>query len=201
MNTGTKLTKAGQLNHLKTLDDVVTDYKQRFKFHAGVERSEGHHDPVIDFCREANDINLVIRRAVDGRRRDGKMFSEGSCIDRKSKQKLLAKLCRIASQLHNCTDFDSIYDLVREHRVKGIGNLTTYNVAARIAAWKGLLPEKYLYVHAGPLKGWKALTRASGIVYRVPAEQLPKALTKLPLHKVEDLLCEYSEFLHPGLLT
>ena len=200
MNVGTQLTKAGALAKLKTLEDVVQDYRDRFDYHAGHERSEGHHDPVIDFCREADTIALVIRRAVDGRRRDGKMFSEGSCIETAAKVKFTTRLLKRASWLHNCTYFDAVYDIVREEKVKGIGNLTIYNVAARIAAWKGLHPEHHLYIHAGPLKGWKALTGMKGNDYRVAVELLPKALHKLPMHKVEDLLCEYREFLHPGLL-
>src|SRR6516162_8138752 len=83
VNVGTRLTKTGALAHLKTLDDVVEDYIQRFqtKFEdEDLNHSRGHDDPLVDFWREAPTLETAIRRACDGRRRDGKLFQKGSCV-------------------------------------------------------------------------------------------------------------------------
>jgi hypothetical protein len=201
MNVGTQLTKSGALIHLKTLEDVVADYKVRFNYKAGIERSAGHHDPVVDFCREAEDPATCIKRAVDGRRKDGKLFSEGSCIRTKSKEKMTRTLLKKISALDKCRDFEQVYAIVEEAAPWGIGNLTVYNTTARIAAYYSIHPEEFLYVHAGPLKGWKALTGLRNNPHRVSVLSLPKPLRKLPMHRVEDLLCEYNELLHPGMIN
>jgi hypothetical protein len=200
MNVGTQLTKSGALAHLTTLEAVVADFNTRFNYKASVERSAGHHDPVVDFCREARDFSTCIRRAVDGKRKDGKMFSEGSCIRASSKVVMTDNLLKVRARLQKCKSFEAIYDLVKASAPWGIGNLTIYNVSARLAIYMGIHPEAFLYVHAGPLRGWKALTGTRKNLFRVPVEDIPKALRKLPLHRVEDLLCEYNELLHPGMI-
>jgi hypothetical protein len=201
MNTGTQLTKSGELGHLKTLEQVVADFRVRFNYKRGVERSEGHHDPVVDVCIEAPNLTQAIELAVDGRRRDGKMFSEGSCIRASSKKKMTQALLRAKDKLRACRDFEAVYEIVRTSAKWGIGKLTIYNVTARVAAHMGIHPEAFLYVHSGPLRGWKALTGTKANPHRVPVEQLPKALRRLPVHRVEDLLCEYNELLHPGMIN
>lgn len=200
MNVGTRQTRSGSLDHIKTLADLVAEFEVSFNYKAGVERSEGSHDPVVDYCKEAATLSTAIARAVDGKRRDGKMFSEGSCIAKEAKSEFFSKLLSRVGKIAKAKDFDVLHDLVQSLAVKGIGNLTVYNVTARIAAWKGLEPVNFVYVHAGPLKGWKRLSNSKGNPVRVPVKQLPPELRKLSPHRVEDFLCEYSEFLHPGLI-
>jgi hypothetical protein len=206
MNTGTRLTKQGQLAHLKTLSDVVAEYEKLFQFDGSYqhksERSVGHHDPVIDVCKEATGLEDCVVKAVDGKTKLGKTFSEGSCVRTSSKLAFADKLIDkpYLYLLEKATNFEQVYDLVRNAKPWGIGNLTVYNVAARIAAYKGIHPEKFLYLHAGPLQGWKRLTGCKGNPYRVPVEEVPKALRALPIHRIEDSLCEMRDFLHPGLL-
>jgi hypothetical protein len=204
LNDGTRLTKAGKLRHLKTLEDVVKDYFSRPAFvYSGDDpnRSEGHHDPLIDYCKECKTLEEVIARAVAGLRRDGKVFSEGSCLRASSKRNMAKRMLKNKARLRAALgDFDALYDVVKELAPWGIGATTVYNVTCRIAAWKNTHPRLYLYVHAGPLKGWKALTGAKGSVYRVPVDQLPRPFRRVPLHKLEDLLCEYRDLLHPGMI-
>lgn len=201
MNLGTKMTRAGKLAHVATLDDVVDEYLLHFKFEAGAERSAGHHDPLIDFCREAPDLETAIRRAVDGRRRDGKMFSEGSCVRASSKEEFARELVGSQDALRaRSDDFDLLHDLVRFHAPWGIGTLTVYNVTARIAAYFGTHPERHIYVHAGPLKGWKRLTGTRGNPYRVPLTDVPAPLLRLKPYQIEDLLCEFRDLLHPEMM-
>lgn len=206
MNTGTQMTKSGQLAHCKTLSDLVREYNRLFQFDGNYqhksERSVGHHDPVIDVCKEASSLHDCIVKAVDGKTKQGKTFSEGSCV-RTSSKMLLAEALTKQPYLGHLTlarDFERIYDLVREAKPWGIGSLTVYNVAARIAAYKDIHPEKFLYLHAGPLVGWKRLTGCKVSPYRVPIEEVPEALRVLPMHKLEDFFCEFRNFLHPWLL-
>lgn len=208
MNTGTRLTKQGRFSSLSTLSEVVSAYQELFDFReAGENHGVDTHDPVLDWCREASSIRKCIKRAVEGRRRDGKMFSEGSCIRESSKENLEINLLHysVLPALLYAQTFEDVYNKVRSSAPWGIGDLTIYNVANRIAAYLEIKPEAYLYIHAGPLKGWKALMGRSwkgtnGETFRVPWEAVPEPLRVLPPHRVEDFLCEMRDVLHPGLL-
>jgi len=199
MNVGTKATREGHLAHLQTLRDIVADYRKRFRYTSGAERSEGHHDPVVDFAKEAPDLRTAISRAVAGRRRDGKMFSEDSMVRASSKAELEAKLQRRHNALLDAMDFEALHDFIQSQAPWGCGRLIVYNVAARIGAFFRIEPEDYVYLHAGPLRAWKKLTGSRSSPVRVPVAELPRALRALPPHQIEDLLCEYRDLLHPEM--
>jgi hypothetical protein len=200
MNVGTQLTKSGALAHLKTLDDVVEDYKVRFSFsQASARNSVGHDDPVVDYCKEAPNLATAIGRACDGRRHDGKLFKKGSCVRTESKKELANKLRAKIETLRNAKDFEHIYGVVEATQVWGIGRMSVYAIAERIGAYLGIKPKAYLYLHAGPLEGWKRLMGYEPANGRVAVSVLPKPFRTIELYHVENLLCEYRELLHPGM--
>jgi hypothetical protein len=194
------MTKRGALDHIATLDQAVDFYLKAFDFSKpGANHSVGHDDPVVDFCRKAEDLPEAIWRACDGRREDGKMFSKGSCVRTKSKRELYERLLEVG--VSNATDFDQLYDMIDHCRPWGIGDMYIYTVTERVGAYLGLKPEFNLYLHAGPLVGWKRLTGRRERRHRVPFDEVPAALRRLPNYHVENFLCELRDFLHPGLIT
>jgi hypothetical protein len=152
-------------------------------------------------CKEERDLGKVIKMAIDGRRRDGKVFSEGSCIRWSSKEKFTTELLARRKAVAKATSFEEVYAVVKEAAPWGIGPTTWYNVTNRIAAHLGFGPKEFLYVHAGPLQAWKRLTGKRPRDHRIPVTELPPAFKRLPIYKLEDLLCEFREHLHPGMLT
>jgi hypothetical protein len=202
MNKGTQLTKSGALAHLTTLTLVVEDYKMRFDFsNAGKNNSVGHDDPVVDFCKETTSLPVAIDRACAGRRRDGKLFKKGSCVRTLSKKDLAEKLKAKLSAIRGAKTFEDVYDIVNSVSPWGIGAMSKYAIAERIAAYLDIKPEAYLYLHAGPLEGWKRLMRYKPVGGRVAVSVLPKPFRKIELYHVENLLCEYRDLLHPGMLN
>jgi hypothetical protein len=200
LNVGTQLTKSGALAHLKTLDDVVEDYRTRFVFSGGgVKNSVGHDDPVVDYCKEAPNLSTAITRACDGRRHDGKLFKKGSCVRTESKKKLANKLRAKAERLRNAKTFEDIYGVVEATQVWGIGRMSVYAISERIGAYLGIKPQAYLYLHVGPLEGWKRLMGYEPRDGRVAVSVLPKPFRTIELYHVENLLCEYRELLHSGM--
>jgi hypothetical protein len=194
VNAGTKLTRAGAFNHLKTLADVVKSFEERYTAHS--------HDPVIEYVMTSPDLPEAIRRAVAAKRRNGKMFGMESCIKASSRQAFLVNVSTagMVHRFNRYKTFEEVFDLVRSCMVPGIGELVVYNVSRRIGAYLRIEPKDFLYLHAGPLKGWKALTGQRGNPYRVSMKEVPAPLRVLTPHRLEDLLCEYREFLHPGLM-
>lgn len=204
MNVGTKMTAAGAFAHIRTLEQVVEDFEKRYG--SGKMESHSTHDPVLEWTIKAPNVKEAIRRACDGRREDGKMFQMESCVRTSSKLAFRDHLVLMHDAIEDIITsgeveaFDTLYDLVREAKPWGIGELSVYNVTARIGAWKGVRPIIYVYLHAGPLKGWKALTGSGKNPYRILVAELPEPLRHLAPHRTEDLFCEYRDLLNPGML-
>jgi hypothetical protein len=194
MNVGTRATARGEFDHLRTLADVVANFRERYK--AGVD-----YDPVVAHARSAGDIREAIQRATAGRGADGKMFAMDRRIDPKAREVFTEALIDIRDDIRRAIDFEELFDLVEGGAPRRIGDLTIYNVSMRIGAYLGLVPIRYVYLHAGPLRGWKRLFGSKGNPpKRLPLASFPPELRELSPVLVEDLLCEYRDFLCPGLM-
>lgn len=208
MNMGTQFTKQGKYAHLKTLDEVVDAYLELMAAYPDVfGTAEADHDRVLEFCLDSPSLAECVKRAVAGRRRDGKMFSEGSCIRASSREEFMERLLKLEALItfFLAETFEEIYDVVRANAPYGIGDLTCYNTSNRIALYRAISLKDYLYIHAGPRQGWRRLMgrdlrTEKGEPYRVPWAAVPQPLKRLTPHRVEDLLCEFRDLLHPGLL-
>jgi hypothetical protein len=198
VNQGTRLTKSGAFAHIKTLEQVVADYRKRFDFSS----QGGHHDPCLAWTKKASTFPVAIERACSGMTESGKMFSKGSCVRAVSREKLAKALKDRYAALKRATTFEHIYDEVFATEVWGIGPMMFYNVSERIGAWLEIYPEHYVYLHAGPLQGFRRLTGSKGrlSMNRVTRLSLPPVLAALSVHDIEDLLCEYRDLLGPRFL-
>src|SRR4051812_3923808 len=144
MNMGTQFTKQGKYAHLQTLDEVVDAYLELIAAYPDVfGTAEADHDRVLEFCLDSSSLEECVQRAVAGRRRDGKMFSEGSCIRASSREVFLENLTSSAtmSRLERAKTFEDVYNTVRSNAPYGIGDLTCYNTSNRIALYRGIKPE------------------------------------------------------------
>jgi hypothetical protein len=185
------MTRRGELAHAKTLSELVEIFKTHFP----------HPDPVVAWCKKAPNLRACVERAIEGRDETGKMYSEGTRLHPSSKAEFERRLTQDhrLRLLRRAEDFEDIYHVLREARPWGIGDVTTYNCTYRIAAFKKISPKDYLYLHAGPLEGWKRLTGTKRNPYRVPIGEVPRPLRVLSVLKIEDFFCEMREALHPGL--
>lgn len=197
MNVGTQATKRGELAHLRTLADVVADFRVRYAHLI----NGAHYDPVAAYSAKAPNLSEAISRACAGRREDGKMFAMDSCIFKPARDEFTDRMTARTGLVARCKTFDDLHDVVEAAAVKGIGSLLIYNVTCRIGAHRGLEPRDHVYLHAGPLKGWKRLTGSRESPKRVSLSTLPDELTVLPPRLIEDLLCEYRDLLNPGFLS
>jgi hypothetical protein len=199
MNIGTKLTATGAFDHLATLDEVVDTFLKIRTDRFGEE----HHDAVVRFTLKAPSLEEAVRRACAGRREDGLMFQKGSCVRTVSREDLSRSLLSPInlSALREAKTFEDVYDAVKAETPWGVGPMTVYNVAERIGAWLGIYPAEFLYLHAGPMSGWRRLTGLKETRDRVPIEEVPGPLRRLKVYDIEDALCEMRDLLHPGMLT
>ena len=106
---------------------------------------------------------------------------------RHSATRLLAR----AKTLLRAKTFEELYDLVANVilPIRGIGELTVYDTAVRIAAFRGLKPKR-VYLHAGTRVGARALG-VSGDREWIAPHELPMAFRRLRPSEIEDCLCIY----------
>jgi hypothetical protein len=176
---------------LKTL---VDDWIYRFGA-KGV--SKQMRDEVVDHCAASRNYREAVGRAVDSVRPNGKMHNHQSRIPRSVKEKFY-KAIDASEAAYKAKNFDQLHDVLESLAPAGIGPVTIYDVATRIAAYKKL-EIRSLYLHAGVRIGWCLLhgKRSPSYTMRIPREELPKELQRLPTDEVEDMLCAYREVLQP----
>lgn len=178
-----------------TLDDIVSDWTYRF---GKKGKNKMLRDTCVEHCISSKSLEEAIDRACDSLRTNGKLHNHQSRV-RKKDRDYFAKLIKneFDSSREYIKDFDALYDMLERIKPKGIGPVTHYDVASRIAAYMKL-PINSLYLHAGVRLGWHRLyDRRSPRLLRVPKSELPKALQKIPCDEVEDMLCAYREYLKP----
>lgn len=92
------------------------------------------------------------------------------------------------------TDFESLIGYVRSFNVPYFKHTNSYDFSFRYGLSKGILPERYVYFHAGARKGALALRRAGLIDFdlkecRLETSKFPAELRQLPSWHIENLLC------------
>ena len=95
------------------------------------------------------------------------------------------------AELIRCRRFEDVLRLVEREllEIRGIGVLTAYDIATRLAAHLGIEPGR-VYLHAGTAAGARAL----GLNYRskyLELRDLPVAFARLRPREIEDCLCLY----------
>ena len=179
---------------LTTLDAIVEDFQWRYK-----DRLKT--DQVIEFCRVAPDFPTAVRRAVEARDANGKHHNHQSKVDITARRKFGARIIALAARGSlDLTDFDRMHDRMDERKPYGIGPVTVYDTAIRIAAYLGIEPSS-VYMHAGVRQGAKTFALAAGLPHiydmaslsKIPLGQFPKPFCDMKADDVEDILCTYRE--------
>ena len=141
-------------------------------------------------------MDSVVVRAARAERYNGKRFvvyDHQRRVPRRARSEAESALRTV--DFAACRSFHELFLLIGDTLgpIKGIGDLTVYDTALRIAARLGLEPDR-VYLHAGTTAGARAL----GLDWRAPwimTGDLPPALRELPAWQVEDLLCIYKDHL------
>lgn len=177
---------------LTSLKAVVDDWIFRFG-EAGHEKHR--RDTVCEYCAQSPDVQTAIRRACASRAANGKMHNHQSRVPEFVRKKFASI---IIGRWKAPANFDELHDSLVSLAPAGIGPVTIYDVATRIAAYLSM-DVCSLYLHAGVKEGWQILTGEKEKRERIPRSELPAELRRLPTDEVEDLLCCYRETLRPWL--
>ncbi len=164
-----------------SFDNIVQDY---------LHQTQTIAEENDRFFRELS-LDSALEFAALSKRPDGKRESHQSRISGKALAESYAALS--AAQLNKPESFHELLEFVdRSIRdIPGIGELTVYDTAQRIAAHFGLEPD-YIYLHAGVRKGAAILGLGRGRAF-LKVEELPSAFHVLKAGELENLLCIYAE--------
>lgn len=120
------------------------------------------------------------------------------------------KIVAAEKEIIECKTFEDILKICEKATIKGIGELTVYDVAFRLGyqmvylqnASEKLLPDK-IYLHAGTKQGaLKAeLIQKWSRKKSLALEELPNRLQKEPPYMIENFLCVYKDRLDKNNLS
>lgn len=183
---------------LTSIAAIIRDWTWRFG-EGGVEAHR--RDPCEPFTAAAENLLEAIRRACASRGANGKMWNHQSKVPEKVRRELASRLTLHLNAVRSATDFDALYSLIDSIAPRGIGPVTKYDVAARLAAFLKL-EYRTLYLHAGALEGWCRLTGEYEYKdVKIPRRKIPPVLLAVSINEIEDLLCTYRELLTPEMLS
>jgi hypothetical protein len=135
----------------------------------------------------------AIREASLSRLPSGKRHPHQRRIPLHVLQAANSRLQAIAQRLGKAPSFAELHRLITQQigPIRGIGDLTVYDIAHRVGAFLRLTPEA-IYLHAGTRKGARTLNLAGD---RIALSEAPAEFQKLTAAEVEDCFCIYKDVL------
>jgi hypothetical protein len=170
---------------MRDLKDIINIYIQNNKKNAQKE---------IDYFKNMNNIDIVIKNAALAINEKGKRFSHQRRIKKNVLKLIYQKLIKNKGKVVNFKNFDDLYNFIKTFKIKGYSYLSIYDTTLRISSFLGFEPDK-IYLHRGTLEGAKALainTRKKEYIFK---KDLPQELNILKDREIEDFLCIYKKYL------
>jgi len=139
---------------------------------------------------------LAVHDDEDGRR---KRFSHQRRLNRRVLDEARERLLSTSAKLRRAKGFSDLHESIKDALagITGLGSLYYYDTALRIGANLQKMPER-VYLHRGTRRG----ARAMGLDWRADSldpKCLPKELSALDPHEIEDFLCIFKDRLgHAG---
>jgi hypothetical protein len=172
-----------------TLSEIVSAYIRDYRESARSEmRCFEQSSCLSEAIRAAFCLMPNQKRHPHQRRRSKAVLEEGA-----------RRLQRSTKELLLVSNFAALHDTVERKvgTVHDIGPLTVYDVAHRIGAFLGKLPE-LVYLHSGTKIGAAALSLSGKAIH---PNELPPPFSRLTAAECEDCLCIYKDALHDGIST
>jgi len=174
---------------MKTLTAIFNDYKVNVY---------PHQENYYAWFRKADNLRSAIKKAFLSEDERGKVHGHQALVGRER----LAKAAEIALErfdalcVCNFDNFDTIHKFVESvgNEVKGFGRLAAYDIALRIAKYKGCNIEE-VHFHAGVTVGARAMGLDVKDGETMTVDQFPAPFNQLSGDHLENLLCIYKDVL------
>ncbi|KAA1162765.1 hypothetical protein EU508_05340 [Pseudoalteromonas fuliginea] len=126
--------------------------------------------------------------------RDGKSRGVGNTVLFLMRSELIHK----GGELREAQSFEDVYEIVKNIKVNGFGELSNYDTAIRISSYLGFKP-KDIYLHAGTKVGAEylenkgLLPKDSRLEAKVPIDVFPQPFQALDAFQIENFLCSFKD--------
>ncbi len=142
MNATTRRHKAGELAHLRTVENAIVDFRQN---------AAARNNPVLELVLAAASLSEAIRRACASCTTDGKKFRHDQYLRAASVAALEQRLIENLRVLTTAKTFDELHGVIRGLRPKWIGDLKVFDVAMRLGAYLQIDLERseFVCLHRG----------------------------------------------------
>ncbi len=162
------------------LDEIVEKYIREYRIIARAE--------MRSFEKEGS-LASAIRRAALCQWPNGEKHEHQYLIPPTVLQEAEERLQVAAKRLAQAPDFEALHRVVEEEigGMRGIGDLTVYDVAHRVGAYLGITPA-LVYLHRGTKRGAAILGFRGKTLH---PNDLPAAFSRLTPAEIEDCLCIY----------
>lgn len=191
---------------LDSLEAIVRDWRWRT---APEEHLAAKRDDVVMLAASQKTFRDAVNVACASRRPNGLMHNHQTKVPEWTRDLFADQITGVwrydwMKFKSGPNRFDRWHDAIEEIRPRGIGPVTTYDVAVRIGAFMEIEPES-LYLHAGVRLGWLALEGVPGTCVevdvhdprflrgakRVRRQWWPKIFRDFKADDFEDFLCTY----------
>ena len=163
-----------------SFDDIVDDYIQSYRPHDEEERKNWINRACLGDAVRAAALSTLL----NGKRHPHQYRIPGEALQR-AREALVEidfSAFRSFEELH-----ESIERSIKSPAIKGIGELTVYDIAHRIGMFLDIAPE-FVYLHSGTRDGARALGLTGD---KLQFDQLPSAFQRLTPAEIENCLCIY----------
>ena len=176
----------------KTLADIVAAY---------IRCGREDLDKDLAYYRASGTWARAVERASKAERHDGTFHPHQWRVGEATMAKVKEPLLALGRRKFD--NFGALHEAVREavckkgHKIPRIGPLAVYDTALRLAAFRGILPDR-VHLHSGTLEGAKNLGLNLREKKSLAMSDLPSEFRKLKAYEVENCLCIYKEHFKPA---
>jgi hypothetical protein len=151
-------------------------------------------DTWIEHTCSQNDLTSAIAVAVLSVNHLSKTHNHQKRLQKINLESFKNKLLKRQKVIQNVADFDKLFKIMEESKVKGVGVVAFYDIANRLGNRLGKKPE-FVYLHAGTRKGLENLLGYNVKSRYIKKSDLPEPFksSSLTCHEIEDILCIYKD--------
>ncbi len=171
--------------NIPKLERVIKHYKLKSK-----RQVDGH----ILFCMSQKTLKDAIEVASKSIDENGKIHFHQRRVEKPELISFSERVSLLENEIASCEKFDEIYDLVHSVGNQYITELTIYDTAQRIGAFRNIHPDK-IYLQSGTRTGAENLLGNLGDKKYLTLEDLPSPFhrSEFTMADVEDILYQYKD--------
>jgi hypothetical protein len=171
--------------NIPKLERIIKHYKLK---------SKKQSDSLVSFCKSQKTIKDAIEVAAESVDEHNKVHFHQRRVEKSELNSFAERLITRESEINLAMTFDEIYEIINQEKNQYITELTVYDVAQRIGAFKNIFPDK-IYLQSGTRVGAENLLGKLGDAKFLEREDLPSPFQRpdFTLADIEDILFQYKD--------